>query len=155
MAKNKGYIPAIIAGIIAIIVLITPVAYHSGPLIESYIWMWGLYSWKVLLGSTNYNFSEDSDYLTWGLIGTLLIIIAIILLILTGVKAKKRNRSYRFLWFLCGLLLIAAPLVYYFGLLEQWPTWVGDLFWSFYEFHFAFYGSFIAGGIAILGAFIK
>ena len=155
MAKRKGYILALIAGILGIVVLATPVAYHSGPITESFIWMWGLYSWKVLLGDTNYYFSEDGDYLTWGLIGSLLILLATILLIYTAVKANKRNRSYGFLWILCGVILVAAPLIYYFGLSSAWPSWVGDLFWNFYSFHFAFYGAFIAGGLAIIGGFIK
>ena len=154
MAKKKGYILALIAGIIGIIVLLTPVAYHSGAIFESYIWMWGLYTWKMLFGETSINFSEDSGYLTWGLIATFLILIATVLIILTAVKANKRSGSYRVLWFLCGVLFIAAPLVYYFGLLSEWPTWVGNFFWDFYSFHFAFYGSFIAGGLSILSVFI-
>lgn len=155
MAKKKGYILALIAGIIGIVVLATPVAYHSGPVTESYIWMWGLYSWKVLLGDTNFYFSDDSIYLTWGLISSLLILLATVLLILTGIKANKRNRSYGTIWVLCGILLIAAPLVYYFGLSSEIPTWLSELIWNFYSFHFAFYGAFIAGGLAIVSGFIK
>ena len=155
MAKRKGYILALIAGILGIIVLATPVAYHSSILGEAYIWMWGLRTWKPIFGDTNYYFIDDSEYLTWGLIGSILLLIATVLLIFTAVKANKRNRSYGFLWVLCGIMFIEAPLIYYFGLTSEMPTWLSDLFWDFYGFHFAFYGSFIAGGLAIIGGFIK
>lgn len=155
MAKKNGYILAFIAGIIGFVSLIAPVAYHTGAIVDSYIWMWGLYSWKVLAGDTDYNFSEDSDYLTWALGSTLLILFATILLILTAVKAHKRRSGYGFVWIFCGLLLIAAPIVYYIGLLEEIPTWLSDLFWDFYDFHFAFYGPFVAGVFAIIGGVIK
>jgi hypothetical protein len=155
MARKKGYILAIIAGILGIIVLSTPVAFHDSGLAESFIWMWGLYTWKVLLGNTEIHFSDDTGYLFWGLISTVLVLLPIIILILTARKANKRNQSYRFLWILCGASFIAAPLVYYFGLTSEMPTWLSDLFWDFYSFHFAFYGAFIAGGIAILSGFFK
>lgn len=155
MPKKKGYILALIAGILGIVVLATPIAYHMGAIAESYIWSWGLYTWKLILGDTNFYFSDDSEYLTWGLISTALILLATISLILTAVKANKRNRSYGFVWILCGLLFIAAPLVYYFGLTSEMPTWLSDLFWDFYSFHFAFYGSFVAGGLAILSGVVK
>jgi hypothetical protein len=155
MAKNKGYIAAFIAGFFGILVLITPIAYHDSSLVESYIWIWGLYTWKVLLGDTTFYFSEDTDFLTWGLIATFLILIATISIISTARKASKRSRKYGTLWFLCGILFIAAPIVFYFGLTSDLPSWLTELFWDFYSLHFAFIGCFIAGIIAIIGAFTK
>jgi len=155
MAKSKCYIAAYIAGFFGILVLITPIAYHNSSLAESYIWMWGLYTWKVLLGDTTFYFSEDTDFLTWGLITTLLILIATISIISTARRASKRTQKYRTLWFLCGILFIAAPIVFYFGLTSNLPSWLTDLFWEFYSLHFAFIGSFIAGIFAIVGASIK
>ncbi len=155
MGKKNGYILALIAAIIAFISLITPIAYHSSILIDSYIWMWGLYTWKVFLGDTNYEFIEDSDYLMWGLLATILIILAIIILISTAIKANKRNRNYGAVWILSGLLLIAAPIVYFIGLSEEIPTFLSEIFWDFYDFHFAFFGPFIAGALAIVGGIIK
>ncbi|MFX1391068.1 MAG: hypothetical protein ACFE9Z_13470 [Promethearchaeota archaeon] len=155
MSKSKGYIVALIAGILGIIVLFTPIAFHESGLAESYIWMWGLYTWKPVLGDTSFYFSEDFEFLIWGLLTTLLILIATISLILTGKKASKRNKNYGFLWIICGLLFIGAPLVFYFGLSSEMPSWLSDLFWNIYSFHFAFYGSFIAGGLAILSAILK
>jgi len=155
MAKNKGYIAAYIAGILGILALITPIAYHDSALAVSYIWMWGLYTWKVLFGDTVFYYSEDTDYLIWGLIATFLILIATISIILTARKASKRSRKYGSLWFLCGIFFIAAPIVFYFGLTSELPSWLTDLFWDFYSFHFAFFGSFLAGIFAISGALIK
>lgn len=155
MARNNGYILAIIAGIIGIISIIAPVAYHSSILGDSYVWMWGLSSFKALIGNTNYEFSDNGDYLVWGLTATFLIIIATILLVSSGAKAHKRNRSAGGLWIFCGLLLIAAPIIYYVGLLNVYSDWAVELFWDFYDFHFAFFGPFIAGTLAILGGAIK
>ncbi|MFX1366395.1 MAG: hypothetical protein ACFFCE_01925 [Promethearchaeota archaeon] len=155
MAKNSGYILVIIAGIIGLICLIAPVAYHSSIIGDSYVWMWGLSSFDPVIGDTDYHFSDNSDYLVWGLTATLLIVIATILLISSGVKAHKSNRSSGGLWIFCGLLLIAAPIIYYVGLLEVYSDWVVERFWDFYDFHFAFFGSFIAGALAIIGGAIK
>lgn len=121
--EKKSYIAAFIAGFFGILVLITPIAYHDSSLVESYIWMWGLYTWKVLLGNTTFYFSEDTNYLTWGLITTILILIATISIISTARKASKRSRKYGSLWFLCGILFIASPMVFYFGLTSELPSW--------------------------------
>ena len=155
MAKNKGYIVAFIAGFFGILALITPVAYHDSAVAESYIWVWGLYTWKVLLGDTTFHFTEDTGPLTWGLIATLLTLIATISIIATAQKASKRNKNYKSLWFLCGLLFIAAPIVFYFGLTSEVPSWLTDLFWEFYSMHFAFFGSILAGIFAISSIFTK
>ncbi|MFX1375636.1 MAG: hypothetical protein ACFFA0_07475 [Promethearchaeota archaeon] len=155
MAKKNGYILSFIAGIIGLISLITPIAYHEDAFSESYIWMWGLYTLKILAGSTEINFSEDSDYLTWAMISTLLIVLATIILINTANKARRRKSDYSSIWIVCGIMLIAAPIVYYFGLSEEIPTWLTDLFWDYYDFHFAFFGPIIAGVLAILGGCIN
>ncbi|TFG22526.1 MAG: hypothetical protein EU533_04195 [Promethearchaeota archaeon] len=155
MARSKGYIAAYFAGFIGFVVLLTPVAYHSSSLVESYIWIWGLYIWRPLLGDTSFNFTEDAAFLTWGLIATLIIFFATFLVLSTAHKASKKNRKYAFLWFLCGILFIAAPLVFYFGLSSEFPSWLSDLFWDFYSFHFAFFGSFVAGLFSIIAAFIR
>jgi hypothetical protein len=154
MAKNS-YLLAIFAGIIGIIVLITPVAFHDSSFGESYIWTWGLYTWKILLGDTEFYFTDDTEYLTWGLISTLIILIATISILASARKASKRNRNYGAFWIFCGILFIAAPLIFYFGLTSEMPTWLSDLFWDFYSFHFAFFGSFVAGVFALISAFIK
>ena len=155
MARSKGFIAAYFAAFIGIVVLLTPVAYHSSSLLESYIWMWGLYTWRPILSDTSFNFTDDADFLTWGLIATLMVFIAIILVVSTARKASKKNRKYSFLWFVCGILFIAAPLVFYFGLSSALPSWLSDLFWDFYSFHFAFFGSFAAGLFSIIAAFIR
>jgi hypothetical protein len=154
-SKGKGYILAIIAGIVGIVVLATPVAFEDSFFFESYIWMWGLYTSRVPLGDLNIYFSDSTIYLTWGLLATLLILLATVITILTGRKASKRNRSYGFLWIICGLMFIAAPLVLYIGLLSEVPSWLSDLFWNIYDFHFAFYGSFVAGALAIIAGIVK
>jgi hypothetical protein len=155
MARSKSYIAAYFAGLIGIVVLLTPVAYHDSSLIESYIWMWGLYTWKPLLGDTSFNFTDDSGYLTWGLISTLLILVATLIIISTARKASKKGSKYGFLWFVCAVLFIAAPLVFYFGLSSELPSWLSDLFWDFYSFQFAFFGSFAAGLFSLIAAFVK
>jgi len=155
MSRSKGYIAAYFAGFIGIVVLFTPVAYHNSSLFESYIWMWGLYTWKPLLGDTSFNFTDDSEYLTWGLLATLLIIVATLVIIFTARKASKKGSKYGFLWLVCAILFIAAPLVFYFGLSSELPSWLSDLFWDFYNFHFAFLGSFAAGLFSLIAGFIK
>jgi hypothetical protein len=154
MAKSKGYILAYIGAIIGIVVLITPFAYHDSILGESYLWIWGFYTLKPLIGETEFYFTDSNEFLLWGIIATLLIFLASLILILTARKAGKRNRKYRFMWILCGIIYIAAPLIFLFGLSSEFPSWVSELFWDIYKFHFAFYGAFIAGVFAILAGFI-
>ncbi|TFG15080.1 MAG: hypothetical protein EU531_08680 [Promethearchaeota archaeon] len=154
MAKSKSYLVAYFAAIIGIIVLLTPIAYYDNFLGESYIWMWGLYTLKPLLGDTSFNFIESNELLIWGLLATFLIFLITLILLLTARKAAKRNKKYGFLWILCGILYIAAPLIFFFGVSSEVPSWLTDLFWEIYSFHFAFYGSFIAGALAILAGLI-
>jgi len=84
MAKSKSYLVAYFAAIIGIIVLLTPIAYYDNLLGESYIWMWGLYTLKPLLGDTSFNFIESNELLIWGLLATFLIFLITLILILTA-----------------------------------------------------------------------
>lgn len=117
--------------------------------------MWGLYTWKVLLGDTIFYFSEDTNYLTWGLITTILI------LKLLSQLSRLHEKQVKDLENMdpCGFCVeyYSSRLQWFFTsvLHQSYPLGLTDLFWDYYSLQFAFIGCFIAGIFAIIDAFTK
>ena len=148
--KSNAYTIAILAGILAFTSLITPVAYESVFGGDYFVWMWAFYVIDPTYGDTNYEFMSDtySDIRTWGLIGALLLLIATVALLYTGVKANKKYRENSGLWIVCGLLCIAAPIVHIIGTTGEFFL-IRD-YWDWLDPHFGIIGPFIAGALAII-----
>jgi len=151
MAKKKNnFIIAILAGILALISLITPVSYETSWAGDYYVWMWAFYVIDPAFGDTNYEFLSDtySDIRMWGLLGALLILLATAILIYTGVKANKKYSDNSAVWIIAGVLLIAAPIMYIIGTTDEFFI-LGD-YWNWLDPHFGIIGPFIAGALAII-----
>ncbi|MFX1238730.1 MAG: hypothetical protein ACFFAS_08465 [Promethearchaeota archaeon] len=153
MAKNNGYILAILAGVLALISVLTPIVYQDAFTYSVYIWVWTLYYTKEeISGATDIDFyTENSDMVIWGLITTLIIVIAMVILLTTGAKAKHSSNNAG-AWFLARLMLIATPIVFYVSFTEIEAF--GGLFWDLFDPHFGFYGPIIAGISAMIAAFV-
>ena len=148
--KSNTYIVAILAGILAFISLITPVAYESAWAGDYFVWMWAFYVVDPAFGDTNYEFLSEtySDIRMWGLIGALLLLIGALVLIYTGVKSNKKYSDNSGLWIVCGILCIAAPIVYIIGTTDEFFI-LGE-YWNWLDPHFGIIGPFIAGALAII-----
>ena len=152
--KKNNYIIAIIAGILAIISLITPVSYESIWSGDYFVWMWAFYVIDPAFGDTSYEFLSDtySDIRLWGLIGALLLLIAAVGLIYTGVQSNKKYSNNSSLWIVCGILCIAAPIMYIIGTTDEFFI-LGE-YWNWLDPHFGIIGPFIAGALAIIAGVV-
>ncbi len=166
MANNKGYILAILAGILALISIVTPVAFRDDSNATIYVWMWTLFTIKIGDGDTQTGWFDNSTLQTWGFVSTIIILLAMVILFASGAKAKGDNNPAAFI--LGGIMLIVAPLLLYFTFLDidfvasYHTTVLGypvDLlrameFWDNMGFSVGFILPFVGGGIAIIGAFV-
>jgi hypothetical protein len=116
--------------------------------------MWAFYVIDPSFGDTQYEFMSDtySDIRTWGLIASLLLLIAAVVLLYTGVKSKGYGNNSG-LWIVCGILCIATPIVYIIGTTDEFFL-LGE-YWNWLDPHFGIIGPFIAGGLAIVAGAIK
>jgi len=153
MAKRNGYIVAILAGIFALISLLTPASYWPYAFGEYFRWMWGLYLHDPNWGDSNWellDYDNHSDYYTYGLIATLLLSISMIILFYTAYKANKKSGDNRAVWVICGVLLIASSVIYIIGC-----DVYQNNYWDPWDPHFGVIGPFIAAALAFIAAYIK
>ena len=116
--KSFIWILPLIGGLLTLITIFTPAAYYfegNGRLI---FWMWGWYDrigiWSFGLSK---GFISDPLILNIGTICTVLIIVGASIFIVNSISAafifRKGNRFTKivlWVWFLCGILLIIAPI---------------------------------------------
>ena len=126
--KSYIWILPLIGGLLTLRAIFTPAAYYfesSGHLI---FWMWG---WYDRLGIWDYGmakgFISDPLILNIGIICTVLIIVGASILIVNSILApfifKKGNRFTKivlWVWFLCGILLIIAP-IFWMAMVQIFP----------------------------------
>ena len=151
MAKSGGYVLAILAGILALMALLFPVAYEDVTGFEIYVWMWTLILFKTGGGDWESEFIDSDlyeDIFLWGLVGTALIFISFVLLIYTGVKANKRNENYSAVWIMCSIFLVFAPVMFIITTSDE-NFWFGG-FWDWLDPHFGIISPFIAALLAFV-----
>lgn len=150
MAKNNGYVLALIAGILALISLLVPIVQYDSPLGEWYVWSWMLSYVRAEYGDDDVEFyDQDSDLVTWGLIVTLIILLAMIMLLATGAKSRGSNNNTG-VWILAGIMLIVAPILYYFNYDDITNGW----WWDIFDAYISFYLLIVAGLLALVAGFV-
>ena len=126
--KSFIWILPLIGGLLTLRAIFTPAAYYfesSGHLI---FWMWG---WYDRLGIWDYGmakgFISDPLILNIGIICTVLIIVGASIFIINSISAafifRKGNRFTKivlWVWFLCGILLIIAP-IFWMAMVQIFP----------------------------------
>ncbi len=126
--KRFIWILPLIGGLLTLRAIFTPAAYYfesSGHLI---FWMWG---WYDRLGIWDYGmakgFISDPLILNIGIICTVLIIVGASIFIVNSISAafisRKGNKFTKivlWVWFLCGILLIIAP-IFWMAMVQIFP----------------------------------
>ena len=126
--KSFIWILPLIGGLLTLRAIFTPAAYYfesSGHLI---FWMWG---WYDRLGIWDYGmakgFISDPLILNIGTICTVLIIVGASIFIVNSISAafifRKGNRFTKivlWVWFLCGILLVIAP-IFWMAMVQIFP----------------------------------
>jgi hypothetical protein len=126
--KSLIWIFPLIGGLITLRAIFTPAAYYfesSGHLI---FWMWG---WYDRLGIWDYGmakgFISDPLILNIGTICTVLIIVGASIFIVSSVsaafifwKGKRFTKIVIWVWFLCGILLLIAP-IFWMAMIQIFP----------------------------------
>jgi uncharacterized membrane protein YoaK (UPF0700 family) len=117
--KRFIWILPLIGGLLTLRAIFTPAAYYfesSGHLI---FWMWG---WYDRLGIWDYGmakgFISDPLILNIGIICTVLIIVGASAFI--SRKGNKFTKIVLWVWFLCGILLIIAP-IFWMAMVQNFP----------------------------------
>ena len=126
--KSFIWIFPLIGGLLTLRAIFTPAAYYfesSGHLI---FWMWG---WYDRLGIWDYGmakgFISDPLILNIGTICTVLIIVGASIFIVSSVsaafifwKGKRFTKIVIWVWFLCGILLLIAP-IFWMAMIQIFP----------------------------------
>jgi len=147
----KKYLWAIpfISAIFGIIALLTPVAYQYYGSDSLYVWYWAL---NVIPEIGEIWFNDSPLALIGGILETIVILFAVIVLLYTGLNVRKGLSSLKrmkVLWIICGILLLISPIGYIIGAVIYQSN-----FWEFYFVGFGIISSFIAAGLAILQIFV-
>ena len=137
-------------GVLTLLSVVLPSAFF----IESGAWlllwyigiMWGgdIYGEEVI------GFIDDGMYMPIGVITTVLLIIALILMVISArnTRSEKRSKLNVGMSLVGGILAIIGPIVYYFYLDAVIPA----LFWDQYLPFVGVFLSIIAGILGIIGA---
>ena len=123
--KEDLWLYTLIAGILGIITIFTPAVGITEGSNYVYIWIWNLYN--------------------IGVATTIIISIGTIILLLTGLLDKLKNKKLDLFKIIGGLLLLIGPIVYLAGITAEDET-----FWEYYNVNVGSVLPFFAGSIAIL-----
>jgi hypothetical protein len=146
--KNFWLAPILIA-IIALISLLSPAAYRTFNDGGIYFWLWAL---NISTDTGYLWFNTDALALFGAIAETLVIIIAMLILIYTGISIKREKKNQKIIkifLLISGTLLILAPLGYIIGSMFYQTD-----FWGTYSPSFGIIGPFIAAAIAFITIFL-
>ncbi len=147
--KKYLWILPICSAILAIIGLLTPVAfviYSEGGL---FFWLWAL---NLRTNTGEVWFNTDTLAMVGAVLETIVIILAILILVFTVFQLRKDGKNLKrikIMWLICGILLAVAPIGYVIG-----AEFYISGFWTNYSVGFGIIGPFIAAAITILAIFI-
>ena len=139
--KEDLWLYAIIAGILGIITIFTPAVGITEGSNYVYIWIWNLYATNDIIDFVQ----TDEALYNIGVATTIIISIGTVILLLTGLLEKLKNKKLDVFKIIGGLLLLIGPIVYMAGITTEEET-----FWEYYNVNVASILPFFAGGIAIL-----
>lgn len=137
------------AGILTLLGIVLPSATYVESGVWSLLWFIGLFWGGSIYGEEVLGFITDPQYMPTGIIVTVLLIIALILIAVSAINIKneKNLRLNSGIGLLGGILALISPIIYYF-LLNTIHFW---------DHYFPFIGIFlsvIAGILEIIGAFL-
>ncbi|MFX0003119.1 MAG: hypothetical protein ACFE9C_00175 [Candidatus Hodarchaeota archaeon] len=143
--KEKLWLISIIAGILGIITIFTPV---WGYLYGSYFgagWLWALY---IENGEPSL-IPFDEPIVPLGIATMLIIAVGACLLLVGGILAKKRDKGINLFYLIGGILPLVGIIIYMAGVASFYSGW-----WTFYSVHVGTILAYIAGGLGITAGVI-
>ena len=143
--KEKLWLISIIAGILGVVAIFTPVwGYISGSDIGAG-WLWALYIENGEPGIIP--FSEEIVPL--GIVATLIIAAGACLLLAGGILTKKKDREINLLYLIGGILPLLGIITYMAGVAAFYPGW-----WTAYTVHIGTILPYISGGLGLTAGVI-
>lgn len=139
--KEDLWLYTLIAGILGIITIFTPAVGITEGSNYVYIWIWNLYATNDIIDFIQ----TDEPLYNIGVATTIIISIGTIILLLTGLLDKLKNKKLDLFKIIGGLLLLIGPIVYMAGITAEEET-----FWEYYNVNVGSILPFFAGSIAIL-----
>jgi hypothetical protein len=143
--KEKLWLIAIIAGILGVVTIFTPVwGYISGSNMGAG-WLWALY---VDDGVPSF-IPFDEEIVPLGIVGTLIIAVGSCLLLVGGILTKKKDREINLLYLIGGILPLVGIITYMAGVAAFYPGW-----WTGYTVHIGTILPYIGGGLGLTAGII-
>jgi hypothetical protein len=143
--KEKLWLIAIVAGILGLVTIFTPVwGIVSG---SNYAvgWLWPLY---IESGEPSI-IPLDEPLASLGLVATLIIAVGTCLLLVGGILTKKKDREINLLYLIGGVLLLTGIITFMAGTAAFYPY-----FWIGYSVHISAILAYIGGGLGLAAGII-
>ncbi|MFX0023978.1 MAG: hypothetical protein ACFE9S_16750 [Candidatus Hermodarchaeota archaeon] len=143
--KEKLWLISIVAGILCVISIFTPVwGYVSGSNFSAG-WLWALY----LESGEPSIIPLDEPIVPLGFVTTLIMAIGACLLLSGGILTKKKDREINLLYLIGGILPLVGIITYMAGVEAFYPGW-----WMGYTVHIGTILAYIAGGLGLAAGII-
>lgn len=143
--KEKLWLISIIAGILGLMAIVTPVwGYLSGS--DNVAgWIFGLY-----LNNGSFNFiSTDEPIVILGDYIAIAMIVGSVLLLIGGILSKRKERDINLLYLIGGILLLGGIIAFMAGTAAIYPVW-----WIYYFVHIGTILAYIGGALGLAAGVI-
>ena len=138
-------------GVLILLSIALPSANHLGTGEWNLLWFIGIFWGGTVYGDQFIGYINDASYIPTGVISTVLLIVALILIAIsaTNVKKERKGKLAVGIRLVGGILAIISPIIYYFYLNAELP-----LFWDQYFPSIGVYLSIIGGILGIISAIL-
>lgn len=106
----------------------------------SQVWLWNMYN---DMGSIGFIDTDETIYYL-GLVSTILLLIGFVILLVTGILSKLKERNFNIMWLVGGILSAISPIIYLAGGAAEYSG-----IWQYYTVSAALILPFIAAGFGI------
>ena len=143
----------LVGGVIALLALLTPVAYFSSYSGSMNIWMWGLFSIDAYGYGSITRFTQDPGEITLSLISSAIVLICTIAIISSAASCRRNMRIGKIkknAWLPLSIMVIVGTALWMIGM-EALTYAYGYSFWSAVSPGFGVIGTFLGAILSIIG----
>jgi hypothetical protein len=105
--KEKLWIFALVGGVLGVIAFFTPAWSVS----EGMVWLWNFYTGPYGSGFID----TEEPIFTLGVISTIFLLVGFVVLLITAILSKLKNRNFNIIWLIGGILTAISPIIYLAG----------------------------------------